>query len=76
MMTHSIKSKVTIDEIDCYGEFCEDSNVLVVGDYEDGTEVEDFWCGEVGITTWEGAVKELKQWADREGITLYELKAC
>ena len=48
----------------------------MVADYEDGTEVEDFWCGEVGITTWEGAVKELKQWADREGITLYELKAC
>tara|TARA_B100000470_G_scaffold217786_2_gene202471 strand:- start:252 stop:479 length:228 start_codon:yes stop_codon:yes gene_type:complete len=75
-MTRSLESKVTIDEIDCYGEFFDDSNVLIVGDYEDGTELEDLWCGKEGIDTWDKVVKELKEWADREGITLYELSTC
>lgn len=73
--------KKTIQGIDCYGEFEEDSNVLVCGDYASGMALEDFWCGgedDKGepIRTWTGAVKELKAWADREGHTIYELSAC
>ena len=76
-----MSNKVTIQGIDCYGEFQEDSNVLVCGELADGRELEDFWCGGTDldgewITTWTGAVKELKAWADHEGHTIVELSAC
>ena len=71
---------VKIQGIECYGKFSEDTTVLICGDYANGEELEDFWCGgddENGnpITTWTQAVKEIKGWADRNGHTVVELSA-
>ena len=68
--------KKTIQGITCYGKFKRDSNVLVAGYYPDGRELDEIWCGEVGIVNWTGAVKELKAWADRNNLEIVELSAC
>lgn len=67
---------VTIQGIDCYGEFDECSNVNVVGWRFDDVELDEIWCNDTGESTWEGAVRELKAWADRMGYTIEELKSC
>jgi len=71
-----MSGRVTIQGIDCWGTFEEDSNVLVCGYFKGGMEFEEVWTGDYEITTWTGAVKELKAWANRAGITIEEVSAC
>ena len=71
-----MRSKITIHGIDCYGKFEETSNVVVIGDWADGSEMEEIWCNDTEESSWTGAVRELKGWADRNGYIIYELGAC
>jgi hypothetical protein len=71
-----MSNSVTIKGITCYGTFEEDSNVMVVGTFANGTELEEIWCNDTLETNWTGAVRELKEWADREGHEIDELSAC
>lgn len=65
-----------IQGIDCYGDFDECSNVIVVGTYASGIEFEEVWCNDTEETNWTGAVRELKAWAERDGHTIDEMTAC
>ena len=71
-----MKTITTIQGIQCYGEFDESSNVIVVGTTVGGAELEDVWCNDIGAATWAGAVRAIKAWADREGHAIDELGAC
>lgn len=61
-------------EVVCFGSWHEDSNVLVVGDWADGTEMEEIWAE--GAATWTQAVEIVTEWAAREGHTIMEMTSC
>lgn len=60
--------------VDCYGDWKEDSNCLVVGDYASGEEMEEIFAD--GAESWADAVEQLTAWAARCGHTIVELQAC
>jgi hypothetical protein len=61
-------------EVDCYGEWREDSNCLIVGDWADGSELEEFYCD--GGENWTDVVRKLIDAPALEGAEIYELSAC
>lgn len=68
-------------QIDCYGQWCEDSNCLIVGDLADGSELDEFWTGERSYNSqpcvnWTEVVTHLSAWAKDNGYMIYELTAC
>jgi hypothetical protein len=65
----------------CYGEWQEDSNCSIVGDWANGAEMNEIWAGDgwphEGMpTNWNQVVEHLTAWAKRNGHTIYELSAC
>jgi len=60
-----------ISEVDCYGEWREDSNADCVFDNEwfDGIWAE-------GAESWEKAVEIVSAYAKRNGVVLLEMTAC
>ena len=67
---------LTLKGIACYGVWREDSNALLIGDWADGSEIDDVWCPDVAYKTWADVVDHLSRWADSNGHTLYEVTAC
>lgn len=66
--------------IDCYGQWCEISNCLIVGDWANGDEMEEIWAGDRSddtnpCTCWTEVVEHLSGWAKACGHTIYELSA-
>ena len=64
-------NKVTIDNVDCYGEWREDSNAVCTFDDE---ELDGIYCE--GGESWEEVVGIVKDYADLHGTTLIEMEAC
>ena len=68
--------------VQCYGDWSEDSNVIIVGDdNDDGSEIELSWCGDgwdkkEPPANWEEVAIHLIEWAKRVNYTLYELTSC
>ena len=60
--------------VQCYGEMRPGQNCLVVGDYEDGTELEEFCCDT--FEDWPTAVEALTLWANRIKAEIMEISAC
>ena len=60
-------------EVDCYGEWREDSNAVVIGEDESGEIFEEVYAD--GADNWTEAVEILTAWAKRKGYTILELQA-
>ena len=71
------EKKITItrngQEVDCYGDFEETSNVSIVCDNDrwDG-----IYCNDDGCTNWTEVVNVLTKWAASKGTEVVELGAC
>ena len=63
--------------VDCYGTWKWDSNCVIVGDYNDGSEMEEIWAGDDTDTlNWTTAVEKITKWAKKHGHDIMELSAC
>lgn len=60
--------------VECYGEWKDDSNALIIGTDEDGDAFEEVWAE--GAETWDEAWYILEPWSERQRITIEELVAC
>ncbi len=60
--------------VTCFGEWREDSNCLIVGDWPDGDELEEIFAD--GADNWTDAVHKIIDAPVLEGCEIYELKAC
>lgn len=73
-----IPNKVTIkykgQSVDCYGAWKEDSNAIIVGDWDDGSELEEVFAD--GAKNWTEAVHKIIDAPVLQGCKIYELSAC
>jgi len=60
--------------VSCWGTWKEDSNALCVGEYADGSELEEFFCD--GATCWADAVEQITRWAKAHGHEVVQMEAC
>lgn len=69
-------------KVDCYGEWKEDSNCVIVGDWSNGDEMEEIWAGDgwpankPAPTNWTQVVEHLTAWAKEKGHEIMELQSC
>jgi hypothetical protein len=68
--------KTTIKSIDCYGEWALDSNALLVGEWSDGTEMDDIWSPDEPYESWSEVVEHLSSWANDNGHEIVEITSC
>jgi len=61
-------------EVRCYGKMEPGQNTVIVGDWADGEELEEYCCDT--FNDWNEAVEQITAWAKREGHTVLELSAC
>ena len=63
--------------VSCYGIWEEGSNCVMIGDWSDGTELDEIWSGDDTETkTWTSAVNKITTWAKKNGHTIFELTVC
>ena len=72
-------------EVHCYGKWQEDSNCQIVGEWADGSEMEEIWAGDGWDeevegkefpTCWSDVVEHLTKWAHHHGHLIQELESC
>ncbi len=70
------RKRVEIQGVTCFGDFAEDSNVVVIGTHDDGEGYEEIYCNDDECQSWTEVIAALTPWAKRNGIELDELVAC
>lgn len=70
--------KVTIkykgQSVDCFGAWREDSNCIIIGDWADGTELEEVYAD--GADNWTQAVHSIIDAPVMKGCEIMELQSC